>query len=165
MTDFEIRRIRPEEGDAIVTIEHTCFPPGVAEMREALLKRVALAPELFTVAVEKCSGKLVAYLNGVSTDREHFSDDFFSDFSLYDENGCNIMLLGLAVLPEYRGRGIARALMMQYEDTQKACGRKKLFLTCLEGKVGMYQRMHFLDLGMADSSWGGQSWHEMVCEL
>ncbi len=97
MTDFEIRSIRPEEGDAIVTIEHTCFPPGVAETREALLKRVALAPELFTVAVEKSSGKL--------------------------------------------------------------------FLTCLEGKMSMYQRMHFLDLGMADSSWGGQSWHEMVCEL
>lgn len=165
MTDFEIRSIRPEEGEAIVIIEHTCFPPGVAEAREALLKRVLLAPELFTVAVEKSSGKVAGYLNGVSTDREQFSDDFFSDFSLYDENGCNVMLLGLAVLPEYRGRGIARELMMQYEETQRARGRKNLFLTCLEAKVTMYQKMNFRDLGIGDSSWGGKTWHEMVCEL
>ena len=164
-TDFEIRRIRPEEGDAIVTIEHTCFPPGMAETREALLKRVLLVSELFEVAVEKSSGKVVGYLNGVSTAREHFSDDFFSDFSQYDESGRNVMLLGLAVLPEYRGRGIARALMMHYQETQKECGREKLFLTCLEGKVEMYRNMNFKDLGMADSAWGGQIWHEMMCEL
>ena len=75
------------------------------------------------------------------------------------------MLLGLAVLPEYRGRGIARALMAYYQETQKECGRKNLFLTCLEGKVRMYQNMGFRDLGTANSSWGGQTWHEMICKL
>lgn len=165
MTDFEIRCIRPEEGDAIVNIEQICFPPGVAETREALLKRVALISDLFIVAVEKNSGRVVAYLNGVPTSREHFCDEFFSDYSLYDENGGSIMLLGLGVLPEYRGRGIARALMMHYQKMQKECGRKKLFLTCQEDKVGMYQNMNFRDLGIANSSWGGKVWHEMVCEL
>ena len=40
-----------------------------------------------------------------------------------------------------------------------------LVLTCLEEKVGMYEKMGFKDQGMSQSSWGGESWHEMTCML
>ena len=38
-----------------------------------------------------------------ATDEEKFRDEFFTDIDLCDENGKNVMLLGLDVLPEYRG--------------------------------------------------------------
>ena len=36
-----------------------------------------------------------------------------------------------------------------------------VFLTCLKQKVKMYRRMGFQDRGIANSSWGGEQWHEM----
>ena len=70
------------------------------------------------------------------------------------------MLLGLSVLPEYRGRGIARALMDEYCRRERKNGRKRLILTCLQDKVEMYQKMNFHDDGISASTWGGEAWHE-----
>jgi hypothetical protein len=50
----------------------------------------------------------------------------------------------------------------RYSQREKANGRKKLFLTCLEQKVEMYKKFGLQDLGIADSTWGGEEWHEMV---
>ena len=72
------------------------------------------------------------------------------------------MLLGLDVLPEYRGHGLARELVHRYSLREKANGRKNLFLTCLEQKVEMYKKFGLQDLGIADSTWGGEEWHELV---
>ena len=38
-------------------------------------------------------------------------------------------------------------------------------LTCLESKVEMYKKLGFVDQGMADSTWGGEAWHEMRCTV
>ena len=73
------------------------------------------------------------------------------------------MLLGLDVLPEYRRQGLASELMRRYLAIQKERGKKKVLLTCLDAKVEMYKKMGFQDDGMADSSWGGEAWHEMSC--
>ena len=71
------------------------------------------------------------------------------------------MLLGLDVLPGYRMQGLARELVRLYCEREKAKGRRKLLLTCLDAKVEMYEKMGFKDLGSADSTWGGEEWHEM----
>ena len=75
------------------------------------------------------------------------------------------MLLGLDVLPEYRGRGLAREIVSQYLRREKENGRRRVILTCLAGKVQMYQRMGFVDLGISGSTWGGEEWHEMSFNL
>jgi hypothetical protein len=36
-----------------------------------------------------------------------------------------------------------------------------LILTCLKSKVKMYEKMGFVDRGIANSTWGGEEWHEM----
>ena len=71
------------------------------------------------------------------------------------------MLLGLDVLPEYQHQGLARKLMEQYKERERARGRKKLILTCLPDKVEMYKKFGFKDHGIGDSVWGGEAWHEM----
>ena len=55
------------------------------------------------MAVDKENGRLAGFLNGIATDEWSFRDEFFSDASLHRPAGKNIMLLGLAVLPQYRG--------------------------------------------------------------
>ena len=75
------------------------------------------------------------------------------------------MLLGLDVLPEYRGHGLARALVSEYAIRERENGRSKLILTCLDEKVEMYKKMGFTDEGIANSTWGGEKWHEMSMSL
>lgn len=158
---FEFREIRPEEAEQAAEIERICFPPNEACSREMMIKRVKKAPELFLVAVDRQTGRLAGFLNGLSTDEEAFRDEFFTDADLYDPKGRNVMLLGLDVLPGYRMQGLARELVRLYSEREKERGRGRLLLTCLDAKVEMYEKMGFKDLGIANSAWGGEEWHEM----
>lgn len=164
LEQFEFRTIRQEEAAQAVRIEQICFPPNEACSERQMRERIAKAPELFLVAVEKESGTIAGLLNGIATEETAFRDDFFRDASLHNPEGGNVMLLGLDVLPEYRGRGLARELVNQYRRREQG-KRKMLYLTCLEDKVNMYQKFGFLDCGMANSSWGGEEWHEMTYRL
>lgn len=159
------REIRKEETMRAAEIEQICFPPNEACSEKNMTERIAAAHEMFLAAIEKETGTMIGFLNGIATKEEKFRDEFFTDASLHDPEGKNIMLLGLDVLPEYRRRGLARELMHQYLKKEKERGRKKAFLTCLDSKVEMYQKFGFTDLGIADSSWGGEEWHEMSVDL
>ena len=94
---FEFRNITQEEADQAVKIEEICFPPQEACSEQMMLERVKTAPELFLVAIDRETGKIAGFLNGLSTDEEVFRDDFFTGTSLYVPEGENIMLLGLDI--------------------------------------------------------------------
>ena len=158
---FAFRSIRPEEAEQAIEIEQVCFPPNEACAPAHMRQRIEAAPQLFLVAADRETGRLAGFLNGLSTDEEAFRDEFFTDAALFDPAGKNVMLLGLDVLPEYRGLGLARELVYRYAEAERARGRRRLILTCLENKVAMYRRMGFEDLGLSASVWGGEAWHEM----
>lgn len=166
LTDrFEFRNIREDEADQAVTIEQICFPPNEACSEKNMKARIAKASELFMVAVDKETGKIAGFLNGLATNEYSFRDEFFTDVNLYEPDGKNIMILGLDVLPEYRRQGLGRELMYQYLRRERENNRKIVILTCLKSKVKMYKKMGFDDRGIADSSWGGEEWHEMSCVI
>ena len=159
---FIFRSILPDETDQAVEIEQICFPPNEACSEQHMKERIAKAPELFLVAVDRQTGLVAGFLNGLSTDEEVFRDEFFTDAELYDPLGKNVMLLGLDVLPQYRRQGLGTALMAEYVCQERKNGRQALILTCLKEKVEMYQKMGFQDDGIANSTWGGEEWHEMT---
>ncbi len=158
---FEFRNIFPGEADQAVAIEKICFPPNEACSEKMMRERVAGLADLFLVAVDRGTGKIAGFLNGLSTDEAAFRDEFFVDASLYDPDGKNIMLLGLDVLPEYRMQGLAREIVSRYICREAERGRKMLLLTCLKSKIKMYEKMGFYNNGIASSSWGGEEWYEM----
>ena len=162
---FEFRNIRQDEAEQAAAIEQLCFPPNEACSEQNMRERIAKAPELFLVAIDKENGKIAGFLNGLATDEYAFRDEFFTDANLYDPNGKNVMLLGLEVLPEYRKRGLGRELVFQYLRREREKGRCMVVLTCLKSKVKMYEKFGFIDRGIADSTWGGEEWHEMSCTL
>lgn len=162
---YEFRNILQEEAEQAVEIEQICFPPNEACSEQHMKERIAKAPELFLVAVDKETGKLAGFLNGLSTDESIFRDEFFTDANLYNPTGKNIMILGLDVLPQYRRQGLGRELVFRYLRRERENGRKMLLLTCLQSKVKMYEKMGFSDCGIANSTWGGEGWHEMSYKL
>lgn len=158
---FEFRNVRMEEADETAEIERICFPPNEACTAAQMKERVAAAPELFLLAVDRTTGTIAGLLNGIATDEASFRDAFFEDAGLHKPDGQNVMLLGLDVRPEYRKQGLARELVRQYLLRESEKGRKMLILTCLNSKVKMYEKMGFCDMGLANSNWGGEVWHEM----
>ena len=157
------RTVKPNDIEETIEIEQICFPPNEACSPKSMRERIAAAPELFLIAEE--DGIIAGFLNGISTEEKVFRDEFFTDASLHDRAGTNVMLLGLDVRPEFRRRGLATEIVRRYADMAAKTGRKQLVLTCLEDKVCMYRKMGFLDRGMANSTWGGEAWHEMVMDL
>lgn len=164
-TRFTFRNIHPDEAGQAVLIEQICFPPHEACSEKMMRERIAAAPELFLVAVDKETGKIAGFLNGLATDETEFKDEFFTNAKMHNRAGESIMLLGMDVLPEYRGKGLAREVMSRYCDREREKGRKRLILTCLEEKVKMYERMGYRSNGIADSSWGNEQWYEMCYDL
>lgn len=162
---FEFRNIKQDEVEQAVVIEKICFPPNEACSEKDMRDRIAAAPELFFVAVDKETGKIAGFLNGIATDEYAFRDEFFTDAGLHNPNGKNVMLLGLDVLPEYQKQGLGRELVFQYLRREREKDRHMVFLTCLKSKVKMYKKFGFMDRGIANSTWGGEEWHEMSCTL
>lgn len=162
---FIFRNIRQEEAEQAAKIEEICFPPNEACTARAMKERIECAADLFLVAVDKETGKIAGFINGLATEEEVFRDAFFENARLHDPSGENIMLLGVDVLPAYRRRGLAKEMMFQYLWKEQQRGRRKVILTCLEEKVDMYKKMGFGNQKIANSSWGGEQWYEMSCVL
>ena len=76
---YIFRNIRQEEIAQTSEIAKICFPPNEACSYEHMEDRVKKAPELFLVAEDRATGKIAGFLNGLATDREHLTDDFFTD--------------------------------------------------------------------------------------
>ena len=107
---FEIREVRPEETEEAAGLEGICFPANEACAPAQMRARAVVAPELFLVAVDREAGRLAGSINGLATEETVFRDAFFEDAGLHRPEGKNIMMLGLVVLPEYRGLGLAREI-------------------------------------------------------
>ena len=84
---FEFRDIRPDEAGQAAEIEQVCFPPNEACTEKMMHERVAAVPELFLVAVDRETGKLAGFLNGLATDEQVFRDEFFMDAGLHEPQG------------------------------------------------------------------------------
>ena len=162
---YEFRTIKQDEGEEAAAIEAICFPPNEACTVPIMKERVRLASELFLVAIDKRTEKMIGYITGIATDEPNLRDEFFTDISLHDPNGDYFMILSVAVLPSSRRQGLAGALMKEQLKRQKEKVRKAAVLTCLESKVGFYEKMGYIDEGVSDSSWGGENWHEMRYSL
>lgn len=162
---YEFRTIHEKEAEQAAQIEAICFPPNEACRPEIMKARVRIFPETFLVAVNRDTGEVVGFINGLATDESRLRDEFYTDPTLHNPNGSNVMILGVDVLPEYRKQGIAREMMSDYLRRECEKGRRSIILTCLEAKVEMYKKFGFTDCGESGSSWGGEKWHEMVQEL
>ena len=162
---FEFRTIDPnnvEEVDHTIYMEDVCMPPGEGCTREEILDRVYAAPEFFLLAVEKETGKIAGYVNGVATNESVIRDEFFSKGGkLHDPDGSTIMLVSLVVMPQYRGLGLGREIMRVYAEREKAKGRKRMILTCVEKNIKMYEKFGYRLLGVSQSVYGGAVWYDM----
>lgn len=73
---FGFRSVRANEAEEVAEIEKICFPPHEVCSKKDMFERVEHAPELFLVAVDKETGTIAGFLNGLATDEEAFVMSF-----------------------------------------------------------------------------------------
>ena len=148
---YELRQVCPDDAEEATGIEAICFPPSEACTLPIMKERIQYAARSFLVAMDRETGKMVGFINALCTDEESLRDELFTDISLHNPNGKNVMICSVAVLPQYQGRGIAREMVRELLLEQRKLGKKCAILTCVPGKVKMYKKFGFMDRGESQS--------------
>lgn len=161
--EITIRKVKPEDLDAVVNVEAECFPEAEAATRSSLDNRINTFPDSFYVAED--NGRIIGFVNGCITNSRSIYDELFSDASLHDPNGYYQAVFGLDVVPEYRNQGIAAKLMNHLIEASMKNGRKGLILTCKEHLIHYYSKFGFVNLGVSGSTHGGAVWYDMILEM
>ena len=164
MQEFEIVRAQKADLDELAAVEAVCFPPAEAATRESFAARLDVFGDWFFVAKD-ADGAVIGMIDGMATDEDTIADEMFEDASLHKPNGRVQTVFGLDVLPAWRKRGVAGALMQAFTDAAREAGRRKVTLTCKAHLIGMYGHFGFTLIGKARSVHGGAEWFDMDLRL
>ena len=158
MTDLRIRRVKDSDLDDCYRVESTCYTADGATM-EKIQKRIKLFLEGFLVAESK--GAIIGLINSASTDKEDITDEELKDMVGHVQDGRNMVIFSLAVIPEFQGKGISSQLMLMFFDVSKGLKKEKILLLCKSELIPYYQKYGFLSGGKSKSKHGGFEWYEM----
>ena len=155
-----IRTATLDDLDAVAAVEAACFPAAEAATREEFADRLAHYGDHFWLMFD--GGTLIAFVDGMVTDRADLTDDLYADASLHDAHGAWQMIFGVNTLPKYRRQGVAAALLERAISDARTQGRKGLVLTCKDALIHYYAKFGFLNEGVTDKSVHGDAvWNQM----
>lgn len=155
-----IRTVRPDDLNACLAVEQACFPPDEAADAEGIRTRIERFPQGFLVA--EWDGMIVGQVNSGATHKEDITDEAFKKLVGHNDDGKNVVVFSLSVLPEYQGRGIAASLMREFIAAAAKQSRQAILLLCKHDLVSFYERLGFHNRGLSSSTHGGARWHEMA---
>lgn len=84
---------------------------------------------------------------------------------MYKDDGKNLIIFGLDVLPDFQRKGYARELMNHFIEFAKSDGKEKVVLTCKDHLIDYYASFGYENLGVSESTHGGAKWYDMVLTL
>ncbi len=163
MDEIIIRNVLPTDLDECFLVELSGFPPEEAATKETIQRRIDTFPQGFFVA--EMNGRVVAMLNGCSTNKEDISDEELKQLVGHDPNGKNMVVFALAVLPEFQKRGVARRLMSRIIEEARRCQKGNVLLMCKHHLIAYYEQIGLTHVGLSNSTHGGAEWHEMRLPL
>lgn len=155
MNEIIIRHVVPDDLDGCFTVETSGFPPEEAATRETIRLRIDTFPQGFLIA--EMDRRIVGILNSGATDKEDISDEELKQLVGHNPEGRNMVVFGLAVLPEFRKQGIARQLMSRFAAETRDINKKSILLLCKQTLITYYERLGFEHVGA--------EWHELRLRL
>ena len=119
MLEVVIREVSSTDVNRCHEIESACFEPSEAAPRSSIEKRQRLYPQGFIVAARR--GRVIGFINSGATDEDDLSNEEFKAMVGHHDNGKNIVIFSVAVVPEFQKTGVSRQLLTQF------CERAKIF--------------------------------------
>ncbi|MCF0259834.1 MAG: GNAT family N-acetyltransferase [Erysipelotrichaceae bacterium] len=160
---LDIHNASIKDLDRIYELETACFSPAEAATYEALKQRLEVFPNHFWL-LER-DGELVAMVNGMTTNNEKLEDRMYRDASLHNEDGKYQMMFGVETRPDQRRKGYASILMKEAIKDCRNDSRKGVILTCKEEHIPFYEKLGFVNKGVADSNHANEVWYLMELDL
>ena len=159
MNTVHIRRVEYADLEACCMLENLCFDEMEIAPRDFIEKRIELYPDGFYVA--EIEGRLVGMVNSGATHREDITDEGLKYLSGHVRNGRNAVIFSLAVHPDFRRRGIGRALVEQMIRVAAEKEKQRVLLLCQEERISLYTTMGFVKVGLVTSNFGGRLLHQL----
>lgn len=161
----KIRQIdanKQEEMAAVYAIEAQCFPEAERDSNETIYQRATICPECFWVLVNAENQEIIGFINAMPTEQKDFTENVFTDLSLYRKQGPWVMLISLDIAPKYQKQHLSRGFIQATNDELRARGIYKggVFI-CKEHLVKYYSTFGFVDEGISQCHHGGAEWHQM----
>jgi ribosomal protein S18 acetylase RimI-like enzyme len=162
MDGLTTRNVTEQDLNECFAVESACYTSDGAT-REKILTRIRLFSEGFIVA--DFEGSIIGIINSGSTNSEDLTREEFKEMVGHDNNGKNMVIFSLAVLPEFRGQGVSRKLMEKFLEVSRMLKKEKILLICKSELIPYYEQFRFIYVGKSRSEHGGFSWHEMYLPL
>lgn len=156
---MDIRTATMDDLEQIAAVERACFPAAEAATREEFAQRLAHYADHFWLMLD--GERLVAFVDGMVTDRADLTDEMYENAALHNEAGAWQMIFGVNTLPDYRRRGLAEQLLRCAIDDARSQVRRGLVLTCKDRLVHYYGKLGFVSEGVSPSTHGGAAWNQM----
>lgn len=145
--------------EQLVALENETFTETEAASRESIERRLNTHRETFWVL--KKSGRIIAGINGITTNEKNLCDAMYTGEEFYDKKGRWLMIFGVSTLPEYQHNGYAAKVMREVIQEALRCKLEGIVLTCKDGLIPFYEQFGFVDEGISESEHGGVVWHQM----
>lgn len=160
---MNIRHPTINDLDQCCIVESTCFTPAEAATRVTIRKRIVQYQQGYLIA--ELDHQIIAHINSASTNKNDITDEAFKNLIGHDPTGRNIVIFSLAVIPKYRGTGIASQLMSHFIKQARNMHKQNILLLCKPDLISFYEHLGFTYRAKSSSTHGNTQWHEMFLPL
>ena len=156
----DIRHALPGDLDVLTTIEAASYPPAEGASKKSIRERLAHFSDCFWL-LENEEREIVAFINGMLTNKTDLTDEMYDHPELHRENGRWLMIFSVVTHPRYRGQGYASRGMERVIEDMRGQKRSGIVLTCKEGLLPFYARFGFVNEGISASTHGDVTWYQV----
>ncbi|GAT18199.1 GNAT family acetyltransferase [Secundilactobacillus silagincola] len=160
---FKFQPAKPNQLDAIMTIENQGFTPDEAASRTSMAQRIEQISDTFIVASQ--GSQVLGYAVGPASNERYLTDDLYDHLTTNNSTDRYQTVLSLAVAKDARGKGLGSKLLTKLADVARIQNREAITLTCLAKLVPFYERNGYVNEGVSASTHAGETWYNMIKSL
>ncbi len=157
------RNALQSDADRCFEIETSAYEGDEAATREKIAKRIETYSLGFLVL--EISGQVVGFINCGCAYEVEMSDEEFKELIGHDPDAPNVVIMSVVVDPSHQGKGLSKALMIEFVKRMRSMEKAAIHLMCKEHHVPLYERFGYRYLQPSASDHGGMIWHEMSMTL
>lgn len=159
----KMREVRLSDLDRCYEIETAAYTGDEAATRDKIRTRIEVWPDGFLVL--EYNGEVAGFINSGAAFDAQMSDEAFKELQGHDPAGPDVVIMSVAVHPDFQRQGIARRMLSAFITQMREAGKQRILLICQTRLIDMYASHGFEYKGESASEHGGLSWHEMALIL
>ena len=124
----EFRNAKPSDATRCFEIETEAYEGDEAATLEKISKRIEVYPDGFLILTVE--GEIVGFVNCGCTHEVEMSDEEFKELVGHDPDAPSVVIMSVVVDPAHQGKGLSRALMVEFVRRMKRMEKSTIYLMC-----------------------------------